>query len=377
MNQELPSTAECVVIGAGLAGAASAYGLSRAGLTDLVVLEREAVAGVHASGRNAAMAYSFVAEPTSRWLARRGRAFLAAPPADFPLPMDNRWHGSLSVVGEAHLPAYEARVAAMRAEGIPLQTWSDAEMAERIPVLGRRPGDVGFFCPEDGVIDVDALLQGYLRAVRRAGGVLGFRRAAEALVLEQGRVVGVETSEGLIRTSRVVLAGGPWANDLAVDAGLAPLPLRPARRHLAVVIDTEVPPDPRWPFVWHQTDPFYFRPESGGLLACACEVEYMAAADVGPDREAVERLAEKTLAMLAGATGARIRRAWAGLRTLTPDEHFVLGPDPRLSGLFWAAGLGGHGMTTSPAVAEIMADLVLRGETERLDATPLLAARFL
>lgn len=377
MNDPLPSRTDCVIVGAGLAGAAAAYGLAKAGLTDQVVLEREMVAGVHASGRNAAMAYSFIAEPTSRWLARRGRAFIASPPADFPLPLSNRFTGSLSLVDRDHLDAYAPLVAAMRDEGIPLQRWEADEIAARIPVLGNRPGEVGFYCPEDGVIDVDALLQGYLRAARRTGAALRFRCAAEELLVRDGRVRGVQTSAGTVLADRVVLAGGPWANDLAVAAGLASLPLQPARRHLAVVIDTEVPPDPSWPFVWHQTDPFYFRPESGGLLACACEVEYMAAADVGPDGEAVERLAEKTLAMLPGASGARIRRAWAGLRTLTPDEHFILGPDPRVAGLFWAAGLGGHGMTTSPAVAEVLADLMVRGRSDRLDVTPLLPERFL
>jgi D-arginine dehydrogenase len=80
--QALLARAEVVIVGGGLAGAATAYGLTRRG-ADVLVLETEAVAGVHASGRNAALAYRFIAEPQVRALARRGRDFLAAPPADF------------------------------------------------------------------------------------------------------------------------------------------------------------------------------------------------------------------------------------------------------------------------------------------------------
>jgi D-arginine dehydrogenase len=153
----------------------------------------------------------------------------------------------------------------------------------------------------------------------------------------------------------VILAGGPWANALAVEAGLPPLPLRPCRRHLAVLERRGWGLDPGWPFVWHRTAGFYLRPESGGLLVCACDVEDHPPADVGPSEAGIAALTERSLEMLRDAEGALLRTAWAGLRTLTPDHHFVIGPDPALPGLLWVAGLGGHGMTTSAAVGELVA----------------------
>jgi D-arginine dehydrogenase len=52
---------------------------------------------------------------------------------------------------------------------------------------------------------------------------------------------------------------------------------------------------------------------------------------------------------------------FAGLRTFTPDGNFLLGADPRLEGFFWCAGLGGNGMTLSPAIGRIVAEAV-RGQ---------------
>lgn len=373
----IPERVEIVIVGAGLAGAAAAQALIRRGRRSMLVLEQEAVAGVHASGRNAAMAYSFIAEPAVRTLARRARAFLADPPGDFLATLDNRWVGSVTLVEASREAEFEPLVADMEAESMALERWDAARISATLPVLGGPDGDVGLYCPADGVIDVDGLLQGYLRTARHGGAQVRFRTRAVALLVEGGRVTGLETSAGLVRADQVLLAGGPWANELAQGAGLAPLPLVPHRRHLALVSGEGLRPDPVWPFAWHQTKSFYFRPESGGLLFCACDADPMEPADVGPDQERIAQLAGRAFEMLPGAAAAHIRNAWAGLRTLTPDDQFIVGPDPRLEGLFWVAGLGGHGMTTSPAVGELVADLIVGGRARWVDTAALAPDRFL
>ena len=70
-----------------------------------------------------------------------------------------------------------------------------------------------------------------------------------------------------------------------------------------------------------------------------------------------------------------VRRAWAGLRTFAPDRRFVLGPDPRLKGFVWCAGLGGNGVSTAVAVGEALAGLVLDGRTGIVDAAAVLPDR--
>jgi glycine/D-amino acid oxidase-like deaminating enzyme len=72
--------------------------------------------------------------------------------------------------------------------------------------------------------------------------------------------------------------------------------------------------------------------------------------------EAESLLAEKVHRLFPGLIGLRLRRRWAGLRTLTPDGRFVLGPDPDLDGLHWAGGLGGHGVTVSWAAGRLVAE---------------------
>ncbi|HWH79054.1 MAG TPA: FAD-binding oxidoreductase, partial [Candidatus Binatus sp.] len=151
-----------------------------------------------------------------------------------------------------------------------------------------------------------------------------------------------------------------WANGVAALAGAQELPLKPCRRHLFVSPPIEWV-DRRWPFVWDVTHDIYFRPEGEGLLLCACDQTELAPGDPPVDESVKEMLAEKIDRFMPALSGVSISRGWAGLRTLTPDGRFVIGWDPQVENFFWVAGLGGHGMTTSAAVGELAATLLLAG----------------
>ena len=69
-------------------------------------------------------------------------------------------------------------------------------------------------------------------------------------------------------------------------------------------------------------------------------------------------------------------RAWAGLYEMTPDHHPVLGPAPGLDGFYFATGFSGHGVMHSPATGKIVADLIVRGETDLIEWRLLDFSRF-
>ena len=73
-----------VIIGAGLAGGATAFGLVQRGTRDILLLEQEEIPGYYASGRNAAMVRELVPHAEIRRLIRHGTKFLSSPPAAFP-----------------------------------------------------------------------------------------------------------------------------------------------------------------------------------------------------------------------------------------------------------------------------------------------------
>ncbi len=362
-----------VIIGAGIAGAATAYFLTRKGLSNIVVLERESIAGAVSTGRNAAILRSAVPDPTLRELGLTAAQFYRHPPAGFaPQPLLRQVGVYLVAGSEA---ARDLLSWATAAGGAALSALDPAEVYRRVPILA--PGITAAVCePAEGVLDIHAILQAFLQGACSAGAELRLNCEAKGLRNSGGRIAGVETAARYLSAEAVVMAGGGWAASLAQAAGY-PLPLLPYRRHL-LVTDPLPQVDTGWPVVWCQGDEFYFRPESGGLLMCACDTEPVKPEDGHKtDPAEIERIAAKAARWLPLLGHAGVARAWAGMRTFAPDHRFVLGPDPRVRGLYWAAGLGGHGMTAGPAAGEIVAEWIIDGTSRHPAARAQLPERLL
>jgi glycine/D-amino acid oxidase-like deaminating enzyme len=212
----------------------------------------------------------------------------------------------------------------------------------------------GLYCPDDGVIDIHAVTQALARAIAATGGTISLGVEVARVEVEGGRVAGVRLVSGQrIAAGAVVIAGGAWAEALGASCG-APLPLQPRRRHLAQ-LEGGPRMDAGAPVVWCLGDELYYRPESGGALVSPCDADPWHAELPAPTEAALELLAKKLARSAPRLSDAAVRRAWACLRTFAPDGCAVAGADPRLPGLFWLAGLGGHGMTGGLAAGEVLA----------------------
>jgi D-arginine dehydrogenase len=156
----------------------------------------------------------------------------------------------------------------------------------------------------------------------------------------------------------VVNAAGPWASGVASLAGATCVPLSPCRRHLFTTGALGWA-DRDWPIVWDASHDFYLRPEPPGLLLSPCDETPCDPGLPATDPAASALLASKLARFMPGLSDLPLARSWAGLRVLAPDGNFVLGRDREVEGFVWCAGLGGHGMTTSPAVGRVAAEAVL------------------
>ncbi len=359
-------TVEYVIIGAGFAGAATAYHLSRRGVGDILLLEQEAIPGFHSSGRNAAMIRQCVPDVALLELTRDGSRFLRNLSQDWPEPVQFKRNGSL-LLGSGEGWAKLQRDAELgRSLGVEMELWTPEQAKRHVPVLKEAEFDGAAWCGTDGVLDIHALLSGYLKVASAKGARIRYGSAVQAIDRDGDGLTVVVNGES-IRAKVVVNASGAWANEVAKLAGAASLPLRPCRRHLFVS-----PPlawvDRSWPFVWDVTHDIYFRPEGEGLLLCACDQTELPPGDPPVDEAIKELLAEKIERYIPALSGVSISRGWAGLRTLSADGRFVIGWDAKVKGLFWVAGLGGHGVTTSSAVGALAADLLLAGPGKKSEA---------
>ncbi len=365
-------SAQYVIIGAGFAGAATAYHLTRRGVRDIVILEQEGMAGIHSSGRNASMVRQVVPEPAIMQLAKEGAEFLRNVPPDWPVAVSFERNGSL-LLGSGEGWEKLCRDAEMGREGgIEAEVWSPAKARERVSILKNATFDGAIWCPTDGVVDVHALLSGYLRMAGSLGAQVHYGSLVRGFEVKGNRIAGVVTEKGFLEAGTVINAAGPWGRAIGALAGAVDVPLRPCRRHL--FFTAPLPwVDRKWPFVWHTSHDMYFRPEAGGLLLCPCDQDEMPPGIPPTDVAVLELLADKIRHFFPEFGDVAIKSSLAGLRTLVPDGRFVIGWDPNVKGFFWVAGLGGHGVTTSSPVGALAASLILG---ERSGAGEFSPARF-
>lgn len=367
---------EVIIVGGGIAGASLAYFLAERGMTDVLILEREAQPGYHATGRSAAVLVEWDPLPALRQLKAQGGAFLRHPPRGFSEHPLLHPSGILVLFQEPVWSVMRELVPLLQEQGVVAQLMTPVEVLQRVAVLSAQYFNGGVLLPEDGHIDVHELLWSYLRHAGQRGVQRRCGVEVEGVRIRGGRCRGVVTNAGELAARWVVNAAGAWAGKIGHLAGAAPIELTPHRRTIITFAAPEGVDVSHWPLVGHESHQLYFAPESGGLLASPMDEEPMEPCDAQPDElvvaETIERLANLAPRLVPRA----LKRKWAGLRTFAPDRVLVIGADPLVKGFFWLAGQGGCGIETSPAVGQIAAELLLDGCTDRYDATMLAPSRF-
>ncbi|MFC6335687.1 FAD-dependent oxidoreductase [Pseudomonas sp. CCM 7891] len=353
MNQ-----ADFIIIGGGIAGASAGYWLSRH--ARVIVLERESVPGYHSTGRSAALYIAAYGTPQVRALTLGSRAFFDYPPADFtehPL-LTPRGEIIVDFTGDPD----ELQRQYLSAKALVAQTrlLDIGEAMAMMPILRRERVHGAIYDPTVCDIDTDALYQGYLRGIRRNGGVIHTDNDVQKLNRDDQGQWQVRTSQQRFCAPVIINAAGAWADQIGELAGAQKIGLQPKRRSAFVFAPPAGLDIHGWPELAALDGSFYMKPDAGMFLGSPANADPVEPHDVQPE--------ELDIAMgiyqITEATTLTIRRptrTWAGLRSFVSDGDLVCGFDPQVEGLFWIAAQGGYGIQTSPAMGQASAALV-RGE---------------
>lgn len=347
--------ADIAILGAGVAGAALAARL--AGRLNVVLIEREPAAGMHATGRSAAMFIPSYGPPCAPPLTAASRRFLFDPPQGFETLVRPR--AALHIARRPQASALETFQAAKSGWAC-LELLDGAQARRFAPSLRRGAVDAALLERDCADIDVDRLHQGFLGMAREAGAGLILRAGPARPAREDGRWR-VSTAVGDIEVRHVVNAAGAWADEVALDAGAAARGLRPLRRTAILIAP---PPDAGFasrPIVKDIEEGFYCRPFAGRMLVTPCDETLSPPCDCQPEEIDVAVGLARYQAVMSGRV-TRVEHRWAGLRTFSPDRAPIIGWDGDAPGFFWLAGLGGFGIQTADAVSRMAAGLLLHGE---------------
>ncbi|MEE4216448.1 MAG: FAD-binding oxidoreductase [Xanthomonadales bacterium] len=347
---------DIIVVGAGIAGASAAAEM--AAEAAVVMVDMESQPGYHATGRSAAYFATSYGKRIVQEITASCESFLLDPPAGFTevdllLPRDNMFFAR----GDQ-----AESLAALAAKNPHLEAVDETTIRERVPVF--RPGYLhgGLWDRKGGDLDVDALLQAFVRQFRIRGGQLYSRHRVTRIDRVGGQWI-VTAGERQFSAPVLVNAAGGWVEEIAGLAGLGSLGIKPFRR-TALTIEAPAGVDiSGWPEMVDVDEDFYFKPDAGLIMISPADETATRPADVQAEEidvaMGVHRFEQAT-----GLDIRQVRARWAGMRTFAPDRLFVAGFDPRAEGFFWLAGQGGVGVQSSPAMARLASYLVTGAEPE-------------
>jgi sarcosine oxidase subunit beta len=371
-------TADAVVVGGGTIGGWCAYFLKKAGLDRVVLVEADRL-GQGASSRAAGIVRSQGGTCWAVDLAEWSRDFYLSQRAE--LSMDSGFTAQgyfLPCFTQADIAAAEARMAMQRAAGLEVE-WLDSDEADRRnPTLKQGSTLGGTFLAHDGYITPPRNVLAYAVALATVGVDVREHTAMTGLTVNDGRVTGVETTDGTIATDRVVLTGGPTLAAIGDLIG-ARIPVGGVRHQVAV---TEPHPafDPaQFPMVFDLVAGLYWRPEEGGMLFGMSNPDEAPGEATEVDTSYLAKMRARLAELVPVTADLGLRRTWAATIDYTPDHLPILGPAITSAGPIagtTVAAPGGHGMMWGPGVARAAADLVLTGTTTVTDTTHLGLDRF-
>ena len=372
-SRAMRRTADVAIIGGGIIGASIAYHLTKKGVRDVLVLERDRL-GSGSTGKNAGgIRLQFSSEINVR-LSLRSLPHIERFKEEIGVDPDFHQVGYLFLITEeSEVGPFERSLALWSKVGVPARR-TDASEAKALSPYARTD-DVRFatFCPKDGYADPSSMLNGYVARGREGGATFLEGAEVTAIRCANGRVVGVLAGDDEVAAPTVVDAAGPWAGEVAKLARIE-IPIRPLRRHIFV---TEPVPglDADFPLTIEFASGLYAHRESGGVLLGMADPNEAPAFDESVNWDFMPTVVERALARFPILERASIKTGWAGLYEDTPDKHPVLGKVDGIEGFVAAAGFSGHGIMHAPATGELIAELIVDGRTS-FDIAAFRASRF-
>ena len=370
MPRTIPDHAQAVVIGGGIHGCSVAYHLAKAGWSDVILLERKQLTSGttwHAAG----LVGQLQGSHATTAFASYGVELLQEIEAETGQDPGFRQNGSISIaLNDQRLAELKRKADFASLFGIKASFLKTAEIAERWPLMNAEGVLGGILMPGDGAANPSDLTQALAKGARMNGAGIFENTPVEEVLTDGGKVCGVRTRDGVIKTDIVVNCGGMWARELGRRNGVD-IPLHACEHYYLV---TEPVPDlpTDLPVLRSYCDGTYWKEDAGKLLFGFAHFHAKAwAADGIPENfefdslpfieDDVMEVLELAMERVPILKSAGIRTFFNGPESYSHDGRFTLGEAPDLAGYFVLAGVNSTGIQSGAGSGKALAEWIMAG----------------
>lgn len=362
------TAAKAVVIGGGLIGLSIARALVERGRTDVLVLERHQLAGA-GTGKSSGIVRAHYGVPSIAAMAWRSLPVFE----ELGDEVGFRQVGYTVIVGPENVDPLKANTGMHQDLGVDVDLIDVDRLAGMWPMMSVDDVASASYEPRGGFADATQLALYYGRRARDGGATIRQHTPVARILTRDDAVAGVELDNGeVVEADLVIVASGWWSASLLADLGID-FPVEAYRSELLIVDAGQ--PLPELPVVSDLVSLQYCRVEGAGqFLVGTSDHADFGAKLVDPDRysniaseASIETYAGKLMHRFPGFPDPSVTHSYAGVYDVPPDWNPVIGPVGGIDGLILCAGFAGHGFKISPAVGDLVADLVLEGDSTDAD----------
>lgn len=367
----LPSHAQVVIVGGGIAGCSVAYHLAKMGKTDVLLLEQgKLTSGTtwHAAGLVGQMRPNRNMTQMSKY----GIELYASLEAETGLATGWKQCGSVNVARTPErMKVLRKQVAMANSFGVECHEISPQEAGDRYPIMRTDDLQGAIWLPGDGKANPADLCMSLAKGARNRGVKMLEGIEVTGVITENGKAVGVRTAQGEVRCEVLVNCAGQWARQFGRLAGVN-VPLYSAE-HFYIVTGKIPGVHPMLPVMRDPDGYIYYKEEVGGLVMGGFEPQAKPwKMDPIPstfqfelldeDWDQFEPLMTAALHRTPCLETAEVKMLLNGPESFTPDGNFILGEAPELRNYFVCAGFNSAGIANSGGAGRLMAEWIVGGE---------------
>ena len=372
MEKELPRSTKVVIIGGGIAGCSVAYHLAKFGWKDVVLLERDQLTSGttwHAAG----LVSQLGATATITKLRKYSLDLYKELEKKTELSSGLKQHGAVSIATtKSRFQELLRQATTAQLFDVGVDVLDVKKIKELYPIINEENIVGGICMPLDGQADPVGVTNVLSKAAKMEGATIIEKCSVDKILIRNGRIAGVKTSEGTIDCEYIVLTAGMWSRQIAGDVGVS-VPLYP-NEHFYILTEPIKDLPKKLPVLRDFNACLYIKEDAGKLLVGIFEPNAKPAfknleripsdfsfGEFPEDFDHFEPFLSSSIKRIPILEKTGIRKFFVGPESFTPDTNYLLGEVPEVRNFYVCCGFNSIGIGSAGGAGRVTAEWMMNG----------------